>query len=250
MLLKVISFNVRNCNDPISGSVLERAPRIKKVTAPYDADVIGLQEYTHNWEASIKELFSDYEIYNQYRCEGPFFEGTPILWKKDKFDLINKGCFWLSDTPNVMSKGYDSLGYHRICLYVTLKDKASGTVFTFLNTHFGFGDDGQVKSAKLIKKYASEITSAPFFITGDFNMQPTSLGYLEFVKDMGDANALTVNDRRATYHGYHTETAKQEHIDYCFINNQVKAVNFKIIDELDDGKYPSDHYGLYIEIDL
>ncbi len=251
MLLKVISFNVRNCNDPISGSVIERAPRIKKVTAPYDADVIGLQEYTHNWEESVKELFlSEYEIYNQYRCEGPFYEGTPILWKRDKFDLLNKGCFWLSDTPSVMSKGYDSLGYHRICLFVTLKDKTSGKVFTFMNTHFGFGDDEQVKSAKLIKKYANEISSAPTFITGDFNMQPNSLGYQEFVKDMGDANALTVNDRRVTYHGYYTKDAKPEHIDYCFIDKSVKPVNFKIIDELDDGKYPSDHYGLYVELDV
>ena len=251
MKVKVIDFNIRNCNEDECGSIIERAPRLKKITAPYDADVLGFQEYTPLWEDSIKKYFlNEYEIYNQYRSEGPFYEGTPILWKKDKFDMLNKGCFWLSDTPSVMSGGYDTYGCNRVCLYVTLKEKQSGKTFTYMNTHFGFGDENQVKSAKLIKKYASKVSNYPTIITGDFNMEQSSSGYLEFVKDMFDANTLTVNDRRDTFHGYLLPDAKPMHIDYCFIDNKTKALNFKIIDELDDGKFPSDHYGLYIELEV
>ena len=59
---------------------------------------------------------------------------------------------------------------------------------------------------------------------------------------------VTANDRRTTYHGY--GTADNAHIDFCFIDDKIKPISFKIIDELVDGKYPTDHYGLFIELDI
>ena len=37
MELKVISFNIRNADDPDGNSVVERAPRLKKVLDAYDS---------------------------------------------------------------------------------------------------------------------------------------------------------------------------------------------------------------------
>ena len=68
------------------------------------------------------------------------------------------------------------------------------------------------------------------------------------VKHFTDVNGVTINDRRTTYHGY--GRVDNEHIDYCFINSGVKPLNMKIIDEMVDGKYPTDHYGLYIELEI
>lgn len=248
MKLKVISFNIRYGDDPNGNSVVERAPRLAKITSKYDADVIGFQEYTVPWEKEIEKYYPEYEIFNKYRSVNEL-ESAPILWKKDKFDLLDTGYFWLSDTPEVESRGWDEL-YHcwRMCQYVILKHKESGKVFTYMNTHYGFGDNGQTKSSKLIYEYSKKISTNPTFVTGDFNMRPDSLGYAEMIKRFTDVNAVTVNDRRTTYHGY--GTVDDAHIDYCFIDDKIKPISLKIIDELDDGKYPTDHYGLFIELDI
>ena len=248
MELKVISFNIRYGDDEGGNSIKERAPRLAEITKKYDSDVIGFQEFTVPWEEEIAKFYPEYEMFNKYRSVHEL-EAAPILWKKGKFECLDKGYFWLSDTPEVESRGWDELyNCWRMCEYVILKHIESGKVFTHMNTHYGFGDKGQVASSKLIYEYSQKISQNPTFVTGDFNMRPDSLGYAEMVKNFVDVNAVTVNDRRTTYHGY--GKADNEHIDYCFINDKIKPINLKIIDELVDGKYPTDHYGLYIELDI
>ena len=80
MRIKVISFNIRCVDDKNGNSIHERAPRLSTVTAPYDADVIGFQEYTPAWEHFINEYFCDkYEFFNKYRTDTGWIESAPIL---------------------------------------------------------------------------------------------------------------------------------------------------------------------------
>ena len=251
MRIKAISFNIRCANDENGNSVLERAPRLASVILPYDADVIGLQEYTPLWEDYLPKCLSDkYEFFNKYRTDEGWIESAPMLWKKEKFDCLQRGYFWLSDTPEIMSGGWDTYEHNRICLYAILKDRKSGETFAFFNTHLGFGDENQVKSVRLIHQYTKKISGYPTFVTGDFNMIPASQAYAEMVKNFSDVNAMTVNDRRSTYHGYHPEMDCNEHIDYCFIDKNISPIAFEIIDELVEGKFPSDHYGIYAELEI
>jgi endonuclease/exonuclease/phosphatase family metal-dependent hydrolase len=67
---------------------------------------------------------------------------------------------------------------------------------------------------------------------------------------MSDVNAKTVNDMRSTYHGYNPEKNQNIHIDYCFVDSQITPIHSHIIDEVVDGKFPSDHYGLFSKIEL
>ncbi len=248
MELKVISFNIRNCDDPDGNSVEERYPRLEKLLSEYDADVIGFQEYKPIWKKHIKKFRNKkYKMYNKYR-DSKTRESTPILWNKKKFACIKKGRFWLSDTPRKKSKGWDEVyDCYRICTYVVLKDRLTGEKFTFMNTHFGFGENGQIKSANLIIEYSKTISDNPTFVVGDFNMGVGSGGYNAMTSYFTDANSATVNDRRPTYNGYGKGA---DHIDFCFINDKVKANDFKIIDARVDGKYASDHNGIYINLNL
>ncbi|MBQ7913132.1 MAG: endonuclease/exonuclease/phosphatase family protein [Clostridia bacterium] len=250
MKIKAVSFNIR-CKDDVNGnSVKERAPRLAKIMEEYDADVIGFQEFTPLWTRHINKHFRErYEFFNKYRDVG-WRESAPILWKKDKFDCLKRGYFWLSDTPEKMSGGWDSIGHNRICLYVLLQDKKDGKIFAFFNTHFGFGEENQIKSVRLIGRYVEKFSNYPTFITGDFNMIPSSAPYAEAVKNFTDVNEVTVKDRRSTYHGYDLQNTFNEHIDYCFIDKKITPISFKIIDELVEGKFPSDHYGLYAELEI
>ncbi len=251
MELDIISFNIRCCDDKNGNSIEERAPRLNKIISQYEPDLIGLQEYRPKWEEHIDKYFGDkYEIFAKYRAESEK-EASPMLWRKDKFECIKTGYFWLSDTPDVESKGWDErFDCFRMCVYALLKEKQSGKMIVFMNTHFGFGDDGQIKSVKLIEEYFKKFSSYPAFIVGDFNMTPDDAAYTVMSEKFTDVNSVTNNDLRTTYHGYNPESIKNQHIDYCFINNNVKPVSQKIIDDTVDGMFPSDHYGLHIKIEI
>lgn len=250
MELDIISFNIRGWDDSDGNSIAERAPRLNAITSRYDADIIGFQEYCPKWEEYIVKFYGkEYEILNQYRAEEEL-ESSPILWKRDKFECIGKGRFWFSDTPEVESKGWDErYDCYRMCLYVILKHRENEKCFTVMNTHFGFGDKGQVASAKLLYEYRKMVSPFPTIVIGDFNMRPDSDGYAEMTKYFVDVNAATKNDLRTTYHGYHLNKYSA-HIDYCFVSEGVKPINQKLIDDLFDGKFPSDHYGLHIQVKL
>lgn len=252
MKLNVISFNIRNCDDKDGHSVAERAPRAGAVISKYNPDIICLQEYKAIWEPYITEYFeNDYEIYIKFRDSLADSEATPMLWRKDKFDCIKKGYFWLSDTPEVESRGWDELyNCYRICLYAVLKDKQSGKTFTVLNTHYGFGDKGQVDSSRLIFEYIQKISNFKTFVVGDFNMTSESKGYAAMTENLVDLNSATSKDEGITYHGYNPEKIDNEHIDFCFIDKDIKPINQTILRDTFDGKFPSDHYPLFIELEI
>ncbi len=252
MNLSVISFNIRNCNDKNGHSVAERIPRIFSILKEENSDIIGLQEVRPHWEQAIKEnLLDGYEMFLKYRNNDHDVEAAPIFWKKDKFTLIKKGNFWFSDTPETESFGWDELyNCYRMCSYVILKENQSGKVFTYMNTHYGFGDNCQTKSSELIKEYADKISCFPTIITGDFNMTPQSVGYKEITKYFTDVNTVTANYTGITYHGYSVTGENGSHIDYCFINSKISPKSYKLLDKTFDGKFPSDHFGLKIELEL
>lgn len=252
MKLNVISFNIRCCDDKDGNTIAERAPRLFKIVNPYKADIIGLQEYRPAWENYIEENFAnEYDMFVKYRNKTVDIEASPILWRKDKFECVKTGYFWFSDTPEVESRGWDiKYNCYRMCVCVMLKEIESGKCFTVMNTHFGFGDKGQVGSAKLIYDYAQNFSNAPTFVVGDFNMHIDHLGYMEMTKNFVDVNAVTVNDMGTTYHNYRPQEVTEEHIDYCFVSKNIIPINQTIIRDSVDGKYPSDHFGLYIELDV
>lgn len=252
MELKVISFNIRHCNDPEGNSVAERAPRLYEVISKYSPDVMGFQELRTQWEPYLEEYFkNEYEMFNKYRAGAQDHEAAPIFWRRDKFECLKTGYFWLSDTPECESCGWDEVfNAWRMCEYVVLKERESGKQFVFINTHFGFGDNCQRKSADLIFEYSKKISDLPTFVTGDFNMKPDTVGYKQMTKHFVDVNAATRNDMRMTYHAYHPENITDQHLDYCFINEKITPIDYKLLDDSVNGKYPSDHFGIMATIEL
>ena len=264
MKLKVITFNIC-CSDGPEGHKLEEcAPRVIDVLKTQDPDLIGIQEATPRWfgllDCFIKE--SGYEVFNMYRAESNK-ESTPMLWKKDKFECLDKGYFWLSDTPEVESKGWDEYGCHRICMWAKLKERSSGKEFIYSNTHYGFGDKCQVDSTHLIVSRLKAMGNPRLFVTADYNLTHESLAYGELTKEFIDVNAETSRDFAPTYHGYDLANAMTDeeirvtgktfgcHIDFCFADkNGITPVSAKVLRPSYDGKFPSDHNPVVFELEL
>ena len=264
MALKVISFNICCSNGPVGHTLEECAPRVIDVITKKDPDIIGFQEFTPRWHGLLDEFIKEngYELFIMYRAESNK-EGTPMLWKKDKFECLDKGYFWLSDTPEVESKGWDEYGCHRICLWAKLKEKESGKVFIAANTHFGFGDQCQTDSARLILSRINAHGTDAVFVTADYNFNSEMLGYKEMTRDFVDVTATTTGDKTPTYHGYDLANAMTDdeirvtgktfggHIDFCFANPKgMTPITGKVLRENFDGKFPSDHNAVYFELDI
>lgn len=249
--MKVITFNLRCADDADGHSVAERSPRLKQILQRYDADLMGFQEVTHRWwEIIHKDYADEYEIYGVFRDTSPWAEAEPLLWKKGAFELLDSGTFWFSDTPHIMSRGWDSMGCYRCCSWVKLLEKKSGVDFLWFNCHYGFSDPCQMQSTQLALNHLKEVKPNALIFTGDFNMYPHYPAYRCMTQVLADANALTANDWGNTFHGY-KGTPGKNHIDYCFVTPETAVPTAShVIRDTVDGKYPSDHYGVLTEITL
>ncbi|MBQ8213464.1 MAG: hypothetical protein IJZ80_05580, partial [Clostridia bacterium] len=99
-----MSFNVKTYDQ-----TPERNSRVINVLLRYMPDSIGLQEVDQdtqdNWMPVLKGALSDYyEFVGEGREGGNKGDAVPILYAKEKYNLIEYGTKWLSDTPDVASK--------------------------------------------------------------------------------------------------------------------------------------------------
>lgn len=250
--MKVITFNLRCKDDPNGNSIAERAPRLKTIMEKYDGDIIGFQEVSEKWMPYLEEYYGgDYEIFNRWRAQTSH-ESTPILWKRSMFECLDKGYFWFSSTPHIESKGDCAYGCYRICMWATLRSRIDGSEFTFFNTHFGFGDKYQCESAQLILDHIKAMNIKAAIVTADFNMTRKSPAYAVMSSRLADVNAATVNDTATTMHHYDpVKFANNVLIDFCFVSKEnVIPITSRRIDDAVDGMYPSDHFGVYSEVEV
>lgn len=254
--IRIVSYNIRYTDDPGGNSIDERAPRLKAVLDKYDPDLVGFQEATPNWIEHIYEDYGDeYEIRYQYRSESNK-ESTPLMFKKDKFELLDEGYFWLSETPEKESKGWGA-SLWRICNWVKLEVKATGKVLLFYNTHFDGGEDFHVGAGNLIISRAKALggfSKYPVFLTGDFNMTPWSTGYSNLLVDgdFADVNEDLEQDKSTTTDGYNETDGTSGHIiDFVFYSPDTAIpLKYQVLNEKVNGGYVSDHRGLCTEVAL
>ena len=131
-----LSERLRNPDDVVA-SIQQKA-----------ADVFGLNEAGLDWIEKV-----DLAVNATYACvKGKALENgenasyNPIFYKKDRFELVESGTKWLSDTPDRMSK-YSDAKHYKGFTYAILKDRTTGAQFMYLNTHLDGSNDADVHSA-------------------------------------------------------------------------------------------------------
>ena len=195
--LTVMSYNLK-CSGEGRYSQESRKDAVCTLIDKYSPDSLGVQEADKNWVGLLNATLTDYANVGTYRDDGiSEGESNNIFYKKDKYELVDSGDFWLSKTPDVPSKDWDSACY-RICTYAVLKDKQTGFVYAHFNTHFDHVSDvAQAESVALISSKIAEIApDIPVVLTGDFNFNET----VEFVKEARflDAHIFPYSEREGT----------------------------------------------------
>ena len=249
---RVISFNVRCCDDK-EGSIKNRSQIVSAIINQYAPDSVGVQEATGRWMEILSESLGAYTYVGEHRDEDADSEYSAIFYLKDKFNLLDSGTIWLSDTPEVKYTKYEESGCTRIATWVVLENKQTGEVYAHINTHLDhMSNTARVLQVKVLGAKIAELQDAgyPIVCTGDFNAQPSTIVYSEMVKVLTDTKTVAeTTDDGITAHGYgKNEDYSAGPIDYAFVSENVKVDTYKIIRNTVMNMYPSDHYPVVVDV--
>ena len=248
--LRVMSYNVWLAPTPESNDWPARRDNLVADIRATDPDLFGLQEaYKHQLDYIMAAL-GDYSFVGVGRDDGA--EGgeyCPVLYKTEKFDLLDSGTFWLSETPDIPGKkGWDA-ACNRVVSWAKLREKESGRILVYANTHFDhISEKARGESSKLILKFKEEkAKDLPFIITGDFNSVDTDAAYTTIVSGLRDARkaAKTARGGVRTWPAEKPVKKGENVIDYIFLTDDFTVESFDIhINPPNNDPLPSDHYSI------
>ena len=251
--ITVVSSNVR-CfapGDLFKKSWFFRAPLLLKTLQNAAPDIIGFQEVTPMHRRFLDRVLFGYGCVLQYRDNTPLRESCPIYYNESRFELKDKGSFWLSETPDEMSKGWGAACY-RICSYVILSQKSDGKQFVVFNTHLDHvSEEARINGIRLVLQKIEQFGGMPSVIMGDLNATEGTQTYEAATALFLDAKYQTNDsDTGATYQCF-GEKLQAENIDYFLVSkNGIEVLQYKILRDTYDGVYPSDHFPIRLEMKL
>ena len=283
--LKVMSFNVQTENGTQVDFDL-RAEMLRDLMDQLQPDSIGMQEVTTGWIYRMDTFAFNASYAGVGEGRTPGGEASSIYYRKDKFDLVNSGTFWLSETPDVSGSSLPNANYPRICTWAHLRDKVTGFEYIHLNTHLDHNgnnssSDGRAlrtSQTRVMLEYIQKLPDVPMVLTGDFNQAKTNsedstyamfknvLGQSNFTASTGEkmtgnfsdaraeAKDTVASDAWASMTAYWQEGGEKYNpakkpIDYVFYTTgDFTADIYRNIHYHRDGIYMSDHLPQYCEL--
>ncbi len=217
-------------------------------------DIFGAQEVQAGQYEFLKEHLKGYGSVVCYRDDrGARSESCPIFYSESRFELLDSGTFWLSDTPDVMSM-FEEADEYRIATYVTLKDKSTGITIAVYNTHPDWtGVPGRIKQLAVVANRAKASTADKIVLLGDLNSERSLEGGNEglapieaFLKDSKTFDGMS--DYGATFNGYDLDPDGPMGLDYIFLPKETTVLAVGKVDTVYGGVYPSDHFPIYAKV--
>lgn len=251
--IDIMSCNLRCINPGDLGrrSWFYRADLIMKNIDKAAPSIIGFQEATKWQYKYLCDCMEGFDSVIEYRDSTPFTEGCPIFYRTDCYKLIDKGSFWLSETPEEMSKDWDSACY-RICSYVILEENETGKQFVVFNTHLDHvSEEARIKGIGVVLDKIAQFGGLPSVIMGDFNCVEGSVTYNMVTENFLDAKYQTAETMKSCTYQAFGEELDRECIDFFMVSRQgISVEKYEVITTTYDGVYPSDHFPIYAEFVL
>lgn len=256
--LSVMSFNIHGQEKDEAGDFSWEARKkgCLKAIKKYDPDVLFLQEAFSYHKADLMKELKKHMLVDRSSKPGqvdqdiPFNE-NPIMFRADKFELLDYGSFWLNEKQEADTPGWDATSV-RNTNWVKLRYKKSGVIFFCFNTRFSGGEAAGKGSAVLMVDKIKEIAGddAVVFVGGDFQMSSSDRILTPLASYAKDANfALKKPDTKATYNGYGNQGSAVRWPDHILFRN-AKVEEYEVADGKYGPKYISDHYPIYAEFEI
>jgi endonuclease/exonuclease/phosphatase family metal-dependent hydrolase len=256
--MKVMSYNIRygTAQDGVNHWDKRKAWLTETVKA-YDPDLLGTQETVGFQRDYLAEQLPTYGVLGVGRDDGKEKgEMMAVYWKKDRFEKIDGGHFWLSETPDVAgSKSWDS-SLPRMATWVKLRDRKDDAAkpVLWINTHFDHrGPRARIEAAKIIRDKAESLgKGCSMLITGDFNSAEGSEPYKALFAKVGDKDSPVVDTYRVahpnrganegTANGFKASATTGNRIDWIAASRDWTVKSAAIDRTSKDGRTPSDHW--------
>ncbi|WP_258099403.1 endonuclease/exonuclease/phosphatase family protein [Marinoscillum pacificum] len=254
--LKVMTYNIRldHAGDNENNWHHRKDELVSQIKF-YEPGVFGVQEALPQQLDYMDENLADYAYIGVGRDDGKRAgEFSAVFYKKTEFKLIEGSTFWLSDTPEKVSKGWDA-ALPRICTYGLFERISDGQKFWFFNTHFDhIGVEARVESMKLILAQIKKKNKKdyPVVLTGDLNVTPDEGPITELKKVLKDSReaANLAFGPDATFNGFNFTQAPQKRIDYIAVSEDIKVSKYAVLTDSFDQKYISDHFPVFCILSL
>ena len=251
--LKVMSFNIRlgTAKDG-TNSWQFRAPAVIDMLNAQKPDVFGVQESYDFQIGAIEEFCRGYKSVGVGREDGKKKgEHMSIFWNTKTVSMLKWGTFWLSETPEEPSKGWDA-DCIRTATWALMKDKKTGEKFYFVNTHLDHkGAEAQKKGLELIVDRIDSINPQgyPMVLTGDFNIKPDNAALTGLEQKMQSARKIADwTDSINTFNGWSIKKTDMI-IDYIYVSGFSSCPEYKTVTEKYAGMpFVSDHYPIYARL--
>lgn len=245
--VRIMSYNIRY------GEYEDRFRIVPQLIGDYMPDSVGIQECTYQWYLTIRAFLPEYGFIGVGRDTGDLSrecgEISAVLYRKDKYTVVDSGTFWISETPEEVSFGWDAV-CRRICTWVILENKETGEQYAHVNTHLDHeGPLARLYGSEMVCEFALSF-DMPTVLTGDFNLKKgTDLYNGIIAAGLTDSQDIAVQaDEGKTSHGYNGGTDGLP-IDFIFVNENISSVSkYKIVRDLYGEKYSSDHYPVYADM--
>jgi endonuclease/exonuclease/phosphatase family metal-dependent hydrolase len=246
-IFNVMTYNIKydNQSDTINNWE-DRKTTMVKLIDHYYPSFVGIQEGLINQVEYLDSSLVDYKYIGVGRDDGQRKgEFSAIFYDTTRFEVIKSSTFWLSDSPEKISVGWDA-SMERVCTYGLFEEKASKQKFWIFNTHFDhIGIVAREQSAELILKkiQQSNTDHYPVVLMGDLNLLPEEKPIQLIKKKMSDGQEVTENPfygPGGTFNSFRNEIIDKR-IDYIFVNNFLVHTYTHIDDKLDTNKHISDH---------
>lgn len=252
----IISYNIR-MNTP--GDSLNAWPlrkeKVEGLLRFHQADIFNVQEALPEQMDDLMAAFPEFDHVGVGRDDGVRSgEHTAIFYKKNCFEKLKDGVFWLNETPERPGKGWDA-AHNRTVTWIKLKHKSTGKSFYIFNTHFdNQGKVARDKGALLTIKMMKEINKEglPLILTGDLNLSKNTSSVQLILGYLSDAMDKTITPHYgpvSTSGGFAVKNLSRK-IDYIFINDKVTVLRHGHLSDSFGLFYPSDHLPVLAEISI
>ena len=198
-------------------------------------DIFGAQEVKKRQLDDMLNALPDYGYVGVGRDDGAKKgEFSPVFYRKDKFKLLDSGTFWLSETPDEVSKGWDAV-CRRVCSWGYFQRKSDKKRFYFFSTHLDHrGKVAQVEGAKVILNFIKKnCKGKPVVLVGDFNVTQNSDCYRLFAKSGSLKDSYELAKYRfaptGTFNGFNPNRCTNSRIDHIFVSKGSRVSRYGVL---------------------
>lgn len=256
--LNLMTYNIRlDVASDGANAWVNRKDFLTSQISFYEPDIFGVQEAVPGQMADLRRMLPDYESFGIGREGGEKGEFSALFYLRSRFKRLDGSTFWLSETPDVVSKGWDA-SYLRVCTYALFYDKQSKKRFWVFNTHLdNNGAQAREKGVELILNRIGELNRKgyPVVFMGDLNSEPESKLILDLRAKMSDTRLASETKPfgpEGTFNGFKFDQPVERLIDYIFVSIDKKLAvrKYGVLSDSKALRYPSDHFPVFVTVEI